>query len=189
MDTANFKLEKWIKELKSLMGDVVYLKKNNEEFLALAGKWNNKKLDLDLWNFAKRNYVSYMSMAIRRLCDDHRDAISLWKLINDININASAIKSSWFLKEYPDGKNESLFKELFGDSPVLQTEVVTTHLQNLEASTKAIRDRADKFEAHKDKKPKLEVEPNFNDVDNAVEVICALYKKYYYLLTQSSLNI
>ena len=56
-------------------------------------------------------------------------------------------------------------------------------------ATRAIRDRANKFEAHKDKKQMLGSEPNFNDVDKAVAVICDLYKKYYYLLKQSSLSI
>lgn len=189
MNTANFKLDKWISELKTLMGDVVYLQKNNTEFIQLAQKWNSKQLDIELWSFAKRNYVSYMSMAIRRLCDDHRDAISLWKLINDIKQNASSVKRIWFLKEWPDGKHETQFKEFFDNSPILQDDIVSKHIKSLEDSTKAIRDRADKFEAHKDKKQKLDVEPNFNDVDIAVKVICDLYEKYYYLLTQSSLSI
>ncbi len=188
MNGANFKLNKWQKELKSLMGDVVYLYQNNKEFLSLVDKWNNKSLDYEIWNFAKRNYVSYMSMAIRRLCDDHKDAISLWKLINDIQINASAVKRSWFLSEWPDGEGESLFIEFFDKEKVLKDSIVANHISNLENTTKSIRDRADKFEAHKDRNQKLPSEPVFNDIDKSVDVICELYKKYYYLLTQNSLS-
>lgn len=183
---ANFKLEKWLDELSRLTGDIAYLKKNNSEFLTLVKKWNNKKLEFELWNFTKRNYVSYMSMAIRRLCDNHKDSVSLWKLINDIQENSLAIKSSWFLKEWPDGEEETLFKHFFGNQKSVVESTVAKHKKLLEDTTKSITDRADQFEAHKDKNPKLEAQPNFNDIDKSVELICNLYNKYYYLLKQSS---
>lgn len=188
-DQSIFKLEKWLRELKRLEADVVYLRFNNTDFIQLAKRFNDGKLEPYLWEFAKRNYISYMSMSIRRISGKYRDGVSLYKLINDIRVNAESVKRTWFLNEWPDGEKESLFLEFFGDDQSLKTEVLDKHLQILDTATKLIRDRADQFEAHIDMEPKLDALPTFNDIDNSVNVIGDIYQKYYYLLKQSSLSI
>ena len=186
---ANFKIDVWLRDLEAIQSNIVYLRFNNTDFKALADRFNKKRLEPYLWEFAKRNYITYMSMAIRRLVDNHRDARSLWKLIDDIEFNSEAFSRQWFLTQWAGGEHETPFLEFFGSSPVLQKSVISGHKLELETVTKSIRDRADKFEAHIDKKPKLKSIPTFNDIDNSVEIIAKLYKKYYYLLKQASLTI
>ena len=186
---SNFKLEKWLRELDRIEADVVYLKFNNTEFLQLAKQFNDNALEPFLWDFAKRNYVSYMSMSIRRISGKYRDGVSLYKLLEDIKDNAESITSSLFLQEWSGGKEESLFLEFFGTDKFLKESVINNHMEVLDKTTKLVRDRADQFEAHIDMKPKIESLPTFNNVDNCVEVITEIYKKLYYLLNQSSLSI
>ena len=81
---SNFKLEKWLRELDRIEADVVYLKFNNTEFLQLAKQFNDNALEPFLWDFAKRNYVSYMSMSIRRISGKYRDGVSLYKLLEEL---------------------------------------------------------------------------------------------------------
>lgn len=185
----NFKLDKWKKEFKQLETSVVYLRLNNTDFLALSKRFNVGKLEPYLWEFAKKNYISYMSMAIRRLVDNHKDAVSLWKLLDDIEANSETVTRKWFLKEWPGGERESTFLEFFGSGTCLQKSVIVDHKRQLDDATKSVRERADKFEAHLDKKPKLKSIPTFNNIDNSTAVIAQIYKKYYYLLNQRSLTI
>ncbi len=189
MQQQNFKLDKWKKEFKQVEVSVAYLRFNNTDFLNLSKRFNDGRLEPYLWEFARRNYVTYMSMAIRRLLDDHRDVVSLWKLLSDIEANAETVTRKWFLKEWPGGAHESTFLEFFGSGDFVQQSVVAGHKKQLDDATRSIRDRADKFEAHMDKKPKLKNTPTFNDIDNSVVVIAQIYKKYYYLFNQKSLTI
>ncbi|GEM_PF-2680017 len=180
---------KWITELELLQPDILYLKFNNSEFLALSQRYNLGELESYLWKFAKRNYITYMSMAIRRLVDKHKGVSSLWKLINDIEFCSNIVTTQWFLKKWPGGKGETIFTEFFGTGDTLQKNDVIKHKESLERITQTVRDRANQYEAHKDKKPKLKNPPTFQDIDQSVEIITIIYKKYYYLLKQASLTI
>ena len=186
---SNFKLEKWLKEFERIGSDILYLKRNNTDFLQLAALFNDKKLDQNFWEFAKRNYVSCMSMAIRRIAGTYRDGISLYKLLVDLRDNAKSVTRTWFLKEWPGAKNESIFVNFFGSDLSLKDSVVTGYIEELDITTKAIRDRADQFEAHIDLNPKMDSQPTFNDIDKSVDIIVKIYKKFYYLFKQASINI
>ena len=182
---TNFKLDKWRRDLQTILPEIAFLKYNSSDFNNLSKRYNGGDLEPYLWNFILKNYTSCMSMGIRRMVDDHPQVISLWKLIDDIEANAEKVTSKWFLKEWPGGKNESLFVEFFDTKPSLQQTAVTKHKKQLEDITKSVAERADKFEAHKDKKPKLQSIPTYADIDKSVQIVTELFNKYYYLLNQS----
>jgi len=107
----NFKLEKWLKEFTRIESDIVRLKFNNDEFHNIAHRFNSRKLDVFYWEFAKRNYVSYMTMAVRRIAGTYRDGISLSKLLIDLRDNASTVTRKWFLIQWPGAIGESTFED------------------------------------------------------------------------------
>lgn len=186
--SQNFKISKWLKELKEIHDKVFFLNENNKYFHQLVKDFNSKKLDFEIFRFCRRNYVTFMAMAVRRLIDRDNRTISLIKILDDLYKNSEAFTRKWFLKQFPGAENESLFKKFFGSGESLNKEVVESDIQKLIFITKKIKDFADKWEAHWDKKRFKVTTPNFNDLDMAVIRIVAIYKKYYYLLKQSSIS-
>ena len=185
---TNFKINKWLEELKELHDKVFFLQFNNKEFHNLANAFNNKKISYEIFRFARRNYVPFMSMGVRRLIDKNPQTISLIRLLTDIQNNSPSFKRNWFLKQYPGGINESLFKKFFGANESLKKDVVANDIKKLLNRTKKIKDYADKWEAHWDKKRLQVATPTFNDLDSTLICITRIYTKYYYLLKQSSIS-
>jgi len=180
--------DRWINIIENeLLAQITILVTNKKEFLEITQQYNEKKINHRLFLFIKRNYVTYMSMVIRRLADMHPKAISLIKLLNDLLVNSEAVTAEWFLKEFPDGKDESLFEEFFVDGK-LSKEIILKDIEKLIKSTEIISKRSDKWEAHWDKdRKKLEYNPTFDDLHKTVDDVVSIYERYYYLLTQSSI--
>jgi len=181
---------KWINIIgNEVFAQMTILVTNKKEFLEITKQYNEKKINQSLFLFIKRNYVTHMSMTIRRLVDTHPQAVSLISLLNDLLINSEAITIKWFLDEFPDGKDGSLFKEFFNGNNKLNKKVILQDIDFLIKATEAISKRSDKWEAHWDKdRKKLEYNPTFDDLHKAVDDVISIYEKYYYLLTQSSIS-
>ncbi|MCC7571466.1 hypothetical protein KO465_09155 [Candidatus Micrarchaeota archaeon] len=173
-----------------LLTPIVILNENKKQFLRLAESFNSKEVDKEVFYFARRNYISFMSLAIRRMVDTNSRSHSLLNLLKDLKENHSAIQRSWFLKQYPGAKGESLYECFFGGGESISQVEIQSDIEELVQYTRAIKDRADRWEAHWDKKrTKLKQNPTFDDLHRAVEVIIKIYTKYYYLLTQSAISI
>lgn len=188
MFTPNLKHKKWLAELEDIHNKVFFLQRNNQEFHKLKDKFNNKELPYDIFAFMRRNYITFMAMAIRRLVDRHKDVVSLIKIMDDLALNSDAVTRKWFLQLWPDASGEKLFEQFFGDNLVLNRETINEDMQELEFHTKKVADHADKWEAHWDKKRYTTGTVNFNDLDKAVRVLVEVYKRYYYLLKQSTID-
>lgn len=173
-----------------LLTPIVILNENKKQFLRLAELFNAKDLDKEVFYFARRNYISFMSLAIRRMVDTNSRSHSLINLLNDLKENHSAIQKSWFLKHHPGAEGESLYERFFSDSESVNSDEIQSDIDELVNRTRSIKDRADRWEAHWDKKrTKLKQNPTFDDLHLAVEVIIKIYTKYYYLITQSAISI
>lgn len=180
------KLEKWIASLSRIQNEVFSLLENKKRFNALVEKNNKKELEGELWDFIKINYAGNITMSICRQVDDHKDAVSLLNLLEDVLENAHTIPTSWLLEQWPEGKEEEPFKLLFSDSDHLVVKNVCSDITELKRITEAISNHRDKRIAHSDKKQVIPIEPEFNDIEKSVDFMEALFKKYYYLLKQSS---
>jgi len=184
----NSKYKKWTKNLDEIHNMVFFLQFNNKEFNSLANQYNNKKISFDLFRFARRNYVTFMSMNIRKTVDHDPRTISLINILRDIAKNSGAFKRSWFLKQFPDGEGETLFKEFFSNKDVLRRTVIKGDIDKLLRGTKKITDYANKWEAHWDKNRSKVARTTYRELDKAVGVVVKIYSRYYYLLKQKSIS-
>lgn len=177
------KISNWITSIENIRGEINLLNKVSSMFLEIAKKFNEKKITPELWKFIKALYSSDISMRIRRLIDEDKRTESLSGLINEILFNYTIISRDWFLNKYPDGNNESLFKDLFIEN-TLNTSLLINDLNYLKKESEIMRIFTDKVIAHKDKSKPKNI-PNFNEVHKLIKVITDLFDRYYYLLKQS----
>lgn len=70
----------------------------------------------------------------------------------------------------------------------LDMHMLRSDIESLETTTKLIRRYRDKFIAHGERGAVLKVQPNFNDLDAAIETIRTLIVKYYLLITQNFID-
>lgn len=183
----NTKINNWIVTITNLYKDILWLNKNNKIFIGLAEQFNNDKINSELFNFIKVIYSSDMSMRIRRIIDEGKRSESLYSLITEILFNYQLINSEWFLKKYPSGENESLFKNFFNNRE-LNTSLLIDDLNLLKTESEKIRIFTDKIVAHKDKNKPKNI-PNFNELHALVKIATSIFDKYYYLLKQSHSGI
>lgn len=184
----SFKISKLLEDFDEIHDKVFFLYYNNKEFHQIADQFNHKKLDYKLFAFCRRNYVTFTAMAVRRLIDRHNQSISLIKILDDLHNNSNKLSRNWFVNQFPEGDQESLFKKFFGNDLHLKKNVVSDDINKLLFFTKKIKNFANKWEAHWDKKRFQITVPNFNDLDKAVRTVIDIYKKYYYLLKQKSIS-
>ena len=188
MVQSNFKIDKWLKDLQDIHDKVFFLWYNNKEFHKLKDRFNEKSLPFELFRFIRRNYVTFMCMGVRRLIDNDPQTTSLLRILEDIRDNSNAFNKSWFLEQHPDAPGEDLFEEFFGENGTLKKETASSDIEKLQWTTKKVKDYADKWEAHWDRQRFKVKYPNYRDLDFAVDSITEIYKRYYYLLKQSSLD-
>ena len=182
MATQINKINSWITSIENIRVEINLLNKVSSMFLAIAKKFNEKKITPELWRFIKATYSSDISMRIRRLIDEDKRAESLSGLISEILFNYTIISKNWFLNEYPDGKNEPLFKDLFIDG-TLNTSLLIDDLNYLKKESEIMKIFTDKVIAHKDRSKPKNI-PNFNEVHKLIKIITNLFDRYYFLLKQ-----
>lgn len=155
------KQKDWENKINKIVNEFSTMRSNLAFFNVLAKQYNKKELKSDLWEFITRNYQGFMTMCIRRQLDqDKRDKpISLCNLLDDI-------------KNYEKNSATSIEKDI----------------EEIKKIAEPIKDHGDKRIAHHDKKDNLKKEPSFNDINLTVNIFEKIIKKYYLLITCSSIE-
>jgi hypothetical protein len=103
----------WRQALETIYQDFVGLHHDRHVFREIMTiVENNPALQTDhtFWNWLARNYGAAIALGVRRQADRAPDVVSLAKLLDDLENNATILTRDWFVGEYaahaPDNDKE-----------------------------------------------------------------------------------
>jgi hypothetical protein len=111
------KVEKWTNRwLPTIRGEVTLLVFSNNVYSEISkAVIDNPNLNVanPFYNWLTRNYLHTTLMGVRRQVDQHNDAISLFKLLQDMKNNCSLLTRTNFLGLY---ENDPIWMEAANDA-------------------------------------------------------------------------
>jgi hypothetical protein len=163
------------------------------ELTRLANRRDLPSPDSYWWEWVVDCYAVTQSIAIRRQLDQQTTAVSLGRILRELVDHPGAMTrelwlSSWEAKDDHDvwlANKQWDEKFASADEPaILNPALPTADLKALEEGGHRMRGYVDRHVAHLDRRGS-EVVPTFNDIDDAVDLIGALFTRYHALLTAS----
>jgi hypothetical protein len=136
-----------------------------------------------------RVYGDFGVMAVRRQVDVNLQSVSLARLLKEIIGCPYVLSRERFVGLYsPELEDDAHgeFDYLIGpNAPHIDPTVVQAELDNLREKTRDIKQYTNKRVAHYDKKGPTNI-PMFQDIDDALSLICEVGRKYLFLLRKKN---
>jgi hypothetical protein len=192
--SKNQKLQKWERWITPIQDDVIYLLGSRQTYKSYG---EIVKANQDVMNggpsfhsWVRSNYVTFVSMAIRRQLDTDNDSISLARLISDIRDNPGDLTRADFVARYAGmafGVGPSLGERDFtanaGGGAFMDATIAQVDFDRLQTAAREVSKLATRTIAHRTTKsvPTL----TFDEVDECIETIKEITQKYILLLTAS----
>jgi hypothetical protein len=195
MEVMNTRLEKWIKWLEVIHGDVGWLLINRNIFREVQGIVNNnKKLYKPniFYQYLGDTYTTFAAIGIRRQVKIDKQSISLVRLLHEIAGSPSTISREYYKKLYEGSVVAELadvdFDRLSGKGKDhICPDMLWKDIENLKLKARKIEDFADKRVAHYDKRSPRGV-PNFSEVDDCIDTLDGLCVKYHLIFHAVSMD-
>ncbi len=189
------KLAKWIKWIDFLYNEVLYLFTNRFIFIELQTIINsNTRIQKPsiFYDQYRINYATTILMNLRRLLEPNKSGVTFYELLDDICINPKVITRKYHVSLY---KQKNMGGDTFnkyagkttGDKDFLDINIVFSDKSSLEKNLNQIKPLIDKIIAHRDKNPP-KVLHTYNDIDEIINFIGDLTKKYYLILKAGSIT-
>ncbi len=191
------KLGKWLKWMDIIFGEcqnLVIKKYHYDEYLKIVKSNPFIGTPDDFHQWAARNYYESALMGIRRLLDDHKDAVSLSKLLKELMDSPKTLSLSWYMKQCPNRDDSfgpcstigNLHKEPFlkmcnVNEEVLAASKICEDLNTLNHELKKLEDFIDNTLAHKNKGKKGLISVETRHIDSAIKSIEDITIKYLVL--------
>lgn len=188
------KLIKWVKWVEFLFNEVLYLNVNRFVFIELQTIINNNtKIQKPsiFYDQYRVNYATTILMHLRRLLEPNKSGITFYELLDDICNNPQVITRKYHINLYKQkNMGDETFNKYAGktiqDEDFLDINIVFSDKNNLEKNLNKLKPLIDKIIAHRDKNPP-KVLQTYNDVDDTINFIGDLIKKYYLILKAGSI--
>lgn len=190
----NQKIEKWERWIEHIQDDVIYLLGSRQTYKSYGEiVRSNQEIMKDgpsLHSWVRSNYVTFVSMAIRRQLDTDSDSISLARIIADIRDNPGDLTRADFVARYAGmafGVGPSLgnkdFTDNAGSGTFMDATIAQADFDRLQTAAQDVSRLATRTIAHRTTKnvPTL----TFDEVDKCIETIKDVTQKYVLLLTAS----
>lgn len=164
----NSKVEKWGRWLDVIGGQIQnMLVKQDIHNTTLNIISNNKALHQHnpFFDYLFHTYISYISVALRRQLKNHKDSISLCRLLNDMSENMDIIPTHRFVTVDP-----------------------CSDIEVLKETSVCIEDYVDKRIAHTDKRA-LDRLPNPTEIDECIRLMKTMHKKYNSVIHGSDVEL
>jgi AbiU2 len=181
---------KWQRWLKQIEGDISHILGSRQIYKSYGVIVKSNQVIHNQGNvfhsWVVNNYVTTVSMAVRRQLDTDSDTISLARLISDIRDNPKCLTRSWYVEYYKnsiEGYGDQMFNEYAGLGECIDISVTESDLALLLEAGKDISKLANRSFAHKSTRTKPKM--TFDDVDMCIESIKKIAQKYILLLTAS----
>lgn len=145
-----------------------------------------------LYEWLHLSYVTYASTAIRRLIDDHKDAVSLSNLVRSMSANESVITRKWFVSRYTEPLCKTDYPSRDFDNLVgvgrstVEGGDLKRRLDQIRSLSSRVVDYVDKLVAHTDRKLPDKL-PTYGDLDKAIDAVGELFEHLHLLINQASL--
>ena len=190
------KYTKWLRWLATISHEVTLLVwsgnlyKEMREIVAANPAINRGN---KFYDWLTRNYVHTALMGLRRQLDRHRDAISLRKLLDDMQVNYSLLTREYHLSLYLNDMRilgERTFDQLSGEGQdIYPQEKIEADLQRLEEIDALHKEFIDRRIAHYDKVNRLGTLPTFQELYDAVNDMEKTVIKYHLLLKAETVRL
>jgi hypothetical protein len=198
----NPKLEKWLRWIEDIHNDTTSLLNKTDLYdryvtVVKANPAIQNPDDFHTWSM--RNFFESALMAIRRLTDTHRDAISLMNFLKELKENPELITEEFRLRDFKRGSvdengfpdtdaytyalcKESFQEDFCGGGTVLLPSVVETDIAELSAQIQLVEAFIDNTLAHKNKGDKGRQSIKTEEVRKAIGCIEKIAVKYINLM-------
>ncbi len=181
------RFEKWNNWLDEIDNDVCLLSSNRTIFREIQEIVdNNPKIQTPnlFYSFLRDTYVACTVMAVRRQIKSHKDSISFAGLFQEIIGTPCVLSRGRFVDLYPSSMKRhanSDFAQFAGNcKDHVDPNVVKQDLKQLKDLGRKLEAFADKRIAHHDRR-KIKQVPTFNDLDDCIDYLEELTKKYLLL--------
>jgi hypothetical protein len=182
------RFDKWNKWLDSIYWEITNLSRYRNIFWEVQGIIKNNpriQKQSSFYEFLGVSYVAFVLMGIRRQVKIHKDSISFARLLKEIYETPEVLSRTRFVALYKGSIVEHYadrdFDQFSGKARShVDPIIVKKDHENLKEKAKGFETYADRRIAHLDKrKPKTILK--FKDVDNCIDFLEKLTKKYWLL--------
>ena len=154
--------------------------------------WIAEHHGLRFCQFVVRSYVTAASLGIRRHVKKKDDAVSMARLIAQMQLCASQITLAFYWSKFPRNPDDvewqpACFGRLSEDGTIVSSTILERDATNLEELGKTIEGYADRVLAHLDPKGFADTF-TFDDLEKAIRNFDELVCRYQGFLTGSSSN-
>lgn len=143
--------------------------------------------------WVNHNYVTSVSVGVRRMCDAKGRTRSLVRLLGEIKANASELTREWWIgRWHPPTDNPTAaylesFDRLSSGGDHVDPEIVNDDLDRLGDVCCTVKRYVDKHVAHVDA-DRFTVKPvTLGEVHTAVDVVYEVFHRWYQLVTNAGL--
>ena len=182
------RFDKWNKWLDSIYREITNLSRYRNIFWEVQGIIENNpriQMQSSFYEFLGVSYVAFVLMGIRRQVKVHKDSISFARLLKEICETPEVLSRSRFVSLYKGSiverhadKDFDRFSGKVGSH--VDPSIVKKDLESLKEKAKELETYADRRIAHlNNRKPKTI--PKFKDVDDCIDFLEKLTKKYWLL--------
>ncbi len=197
MAKIDHKLEKWIRWLKVIEGELESLVIAKKVFWTVQGLIKAHpeipyRQSIFYWYFGN-TYIAYALTGIRRQAKSHKDSISLARLLAEIVQEPAKVSREYYLDIHAKTKKTNFVNKQFdrlcqksGDSHISST-LVQRDLNKLKNSVKDCEGFADRLIDHRDQRPPKR-SPKFKEADEVIQTLYDLCRKYRFILLADSKN-
>jgi hypothetical protein len=129
-------------------------------------------------------FARSQGLAVRRMADKRSDVISLARLIDDVWRYPTVLSRGRYEATHrvEFGVGLDTFEILFGGGEYIDPRIPARDYEDLQAKTKAVRDWVNSSVAHLTAKKGPKESPPLNAVNDAVNFISSLFRKYMGLI-------
>lgn len=190
------RLTTWLEWLGRIQQDILELGENRAWFREVMRIYDlNPSLAENAYFFDRliRNYATTMAVGIRRQRDTNPDSVSMARLLQDLQANATTVTRAWFASTYtrnplgPVAGHRDFDTFAPNGGPTLDPAIVQRDFDTLQNLAKPLKKYVDKQIAHHDAKGRG-VTATYGELDAALDELRRLLKRYFLLLRQGALS-
>lgn len=186
------KLKKWLRWRESIHKDIIELLEKRDTFWGIQEIIKSnvyseicKSSRAHVYEYIGHTYVAYITIGIRRQIKVDKDSISFLRLLTEISENPKILSREYYVGLYRSSPKEFAhrdFDQFCGDSrDHISPDMVKSDIAALKEIVSRVETFADRRIAHHDRRePDL---PRFKDIDESLDKIGEMYKKYHLALT------
>ncbi len=184
--------EHWKKQIASIQNEVQELLRGRKIFLDTYGIIEKnvavQKNISTWWDYYKISYTYFVISKIFHQIDKDNRADNLINLLENLYENCEIITSSWYVNHDTSSLSTVEFEKKFGKNH-LQPSNIYADIGELLYVTKDVKEFRHKRIAHRDKSKNFNTTIQIKNIDESINTIEKLSKKYTLLLEQRGLDL